>query len=159
MRESVINVLFYLFDDILTEQDGQEADLNQMAHWLSEAGFAHEDVGRAMDWFCELGKIGDYQPIIQTNPAVRIFSPQEAYFIDEEGQDFLRGLCRAGVLDTQLQETVIERAIALEEPLSLETLHWVVMMVIMNTGTSETVWESKWSQMWLVDDDDHSVMQ
>lgn len=139
MRESVIDVLFYLFDDILPTQENRETDLNQMAHWLSEAGFAHEDVGRAMDWFYELSQLDDYQPQPETDGAVRVFSPREQFYIDATGQDFLHGLRRSGVIDMRLQK-VIERALALEEPLDLETLRWVTLMVMMNSGAELEHW-------------------
>ncbi|PIE82643.1 MAG: hypothetical protein CSA10_00085 [Cardiobacteriales bacterium] len=138
MRESVIDVLFYLFDDILPEQSNKETDLNQMAYWLSEAGFRREDIGRAMDWFYELTKLGDYQMLPTASCAVRVFSSHEQFYIDPQGQDYLRGLLRAGLLDNYLLEKVIERALALEEPLDVLTLRWVAAMVVLNVyGKSE----------------------
>lgn len=133
MRESVMGVLCCLFDDILPQRDARETDLDQMARWLSEAGFADEDVGRAMNWFYELSQIGEYRPQPEKNGPIRVFCARERYFIDHPGQDFLRRLRRAGILDVTLQEKVIERAIALEEPVSLDTLHWVTSMVVANT--------------------------
>lgn len=138
MRESVMDVLCCLFDDILPQQDAQETDLNQMANWLSEAGFADEDVGRAMNWFYELSQIGEYRPKPEKNGPIRVFSARERYFIDHKGQDFLHRLRRTGILDLVLQEKVIERAIALEEPVSVETLNWVTSMVVANTSAEYT---------------------
>lgn len=144
MRESVIDVLFYLFDDILPEQGESETDINQMSRWLSDAGFSHEDVNRAMNWFYELSQIGDYQPTAEDDGLMRIFSPREAFYIDAEGQDFLYALKRSGVIDSVLMEKVIDRALALEEPLSLETLQWVALMVVMNTGAEYPEGQEPW---------------
>lgn len=135
MRGSVIEVLFYLFDTILPKQTDHETDLNQMVYRLKEAGFTNEEVGRAMDWFYELGQMDEYQPQPKMDNSIRIFSSYEQYIINYEGQDFLHNMCCEGILDATLREKVIERAIALEEPLSLETLRWVTLMVVMNTGT------------------------
>ncbi len=154
MCESVMDVLCYLFDDILPQRDADETDLDQMAYWLSEAGFAHEDVGRAMDWFYELSQIGEHRPKPESDGPIRLFSPRERYFIDHQGQNFLHGLRRAGVLDVTLQEKVIERAIALEEPLSLEILHWVTSMVLMNATAEFSGDQPPWMLF-----DETSVMQ
>lgn len=142
MRESVIDVLFYLFDDILPEQNSHETDLNQMALWLSEAGFEREDVGRAMDWFYELTQLSAPVETLRhtgmRDYSVRIFSPQEQFYIDDEGQNYLQGLLRMGLLDNVLLEKVIERALALEETLDVMMLRWVAAMVVLNVyGVNE----------------------
>lgn len=132
MRESVIDVLFYLFDDILPEQQAQETDLNEMAYWLSEAGFQHEDVGRALEWFYELTQLGEAPPPVNSSAAVRVFSAQERDYLGDNGLDYLRGLKRLGLIDHHLFEKIIERALALEEPLDTLTLRWVAAMVALN---------------------------
>lgn len=132
MRESVIDVLFYLFDDILPEQQAQETDLNEMAYWLSEAGFRHEDVGRALEWFYELTRLSEAQSSVRTSVATRVFSAQECDYLGEKGVDYLRRLKRMGLIDHHLFEKIIERALALEEPLDTLTLRWVAAMVALN---------------------------
>ncbi|MBV7435289.1 DUF494 domain-containing protein [Cardiobacteriaceae bacterium TAE3-ERU3] len=133
MRESVIDVLFYLFDDLLDEDASPQTDMKEMADQLSEAGFANEDVGRAMTWFMELSELKQFQPPqVSHPPLVRIFDEREAHFIGIEGQDYLLGLLRRGILSNALLEKVIDRALALEEPLDEHTLRWVTAMVVLN---------------------------
>lgn len=133
MRESVIDVLFYLFDDLLDEDASPYADMNEMAGQLSDAGFAHEDVGRAMTWFMELSQLKQFQPPqVSRPPVLRIFAEQEARFIDAQGQDYLLGLLRRGIISNALLEKVIDRALALEEPLDEHTLRWVTALVVLN---------------------------
>lgn len=153
MRESVIDVLFYLFDDILTEEGTDETDFEFVANSLEEAGFAREDITRAMTWFYAFGSLDETPPHVGQH-AIRIFSAREREFLDDECQNFLYGLQRNAVLDGSTLEMVIERALALEEPLDIESLRWVVLMVMMNTKTQENdPLTSAWREQWLYVDE------
>lgn len=133
MRESVIDVLFYLFDDLLDDDVSAQADVEEMADQLNRAGFASEDVGRAMTWFSELSSLNqDQLSETERPPLLRIFSEREAVYIDQHGQNYLLGLLRRGVINNALLEKIIERALALEEPLEERTLRWVAAMVVLN---------------------------
>lgn len=131
MRESVIEVLFYLFDDLLPGQE--HTDLHEMAHWLSEAGFRHDEVDRAMQWFYELSQlVGSVAPQAESSEALRIFSAEERQWLDSDAQDYLHGLLRLGVLDNALLEKVVERLLALEERLDIGAVRWVTALVVLN---------------------------
>lgn len=132
MRESVIDVLFYLFDDLLSATPPCETDLDEMANWLDEAGFAREDINRAMNWFDKLTDLANYQSCEEKSRAIRVFSAQEMCMIDRAGQEYLRRLARLRVLDMALIEKSIEQALALEEKVDGDTLRWVVAMVVLN---------------------------
>lgn len=157
MRESVIDILFYLFDDILPETDGGEADLETMASSLHEAGYTREDVSRALNWFSALGQLSERAVNINTN-ALRVFSAQESYYIDDEGQDFLYGLLRYGIINQVDLELIIERALALEEPLDYETLRWVALMVVINRDEHpEDNMLASWREHWFYFDDTGTI--
>lgn len=148
MRESVIDILCCLFDDILPECDGDDTDLEQMADRLYAEGFAHEDVRRAMDWFYSFGSLA--APVLPNNAvALRVFSPQERDYLGSECQNFLYGLLRSSVITPDLLEVVIERALALEEPLDVDTLRWVALMVVMNAQPAEDAMRMLWQEQWL----------
>lgn len=133
MRESVIDVLFYLFDDLLPGYDRPETDLHEMARWLGEAGFSGEDVDRAMQWFYELSLlVGSVLQPLASSEAVRIFSPEECRLLDGEARDYLQGLLRCGALDHALLEKVVERLMALEEKLDMTAVRWVTALVVLN---------------------------
>lgn len=155
MRESVIDVLFYLFDDILAEEGADETDVEFVANSLEEAGFAREDITRAMDWFYAFGSLDEAAPQVG-GQAIRVFSEREREFLDADCQNFLYGLQRNGVVDGVMLEMVIERALALEEPLDIETLRWVALMVLMNAGRGrQDPLDSAWREQWLYIDDNH----
>lgn len=155
MRESVIDVLFFLFDDILAEQDTEETDFEFVASSLEEAGFAREDITRAMTWFYAFGNLND-APLNVGQHAIRVFSAHEREFLDDKCQNFLYSLQRNAILDASMLEMVIERALALEEALDIETLRWVALMVMMNTKAHEDdPLSSAWREQWLYMDDNY----
>ncbi len=156
MRESVIDVLFYLFDIILEQDDDDETNLTELAASLSGAGFSDEDIERAISWFCDFSHNVDKTPVVKMG-ALRVFSSLETSFINEDCQDFLHGLLRVGVLNSGLLETVIEQALALEEPIDIETLRWIVLMVVINTAKQEDAALSIWRSHWLYPDDKQKI--
>lgn len=133
MRESVIDVLFYLFDDLLPGHDRPETDLQEMAHWLNEAGFSAEDVARAMQWFYELSQlVGSAASEATPSEAVRVFAAEECRVLDADARDYLQGLLRCGALDHALLEKVVERLTALDEKLDMTAVRWVTALVVLN---------------------------
>lgn len=139
MRESVIDVLFYLFDDLLPGHAQAETDLHQMAQWLDEAGFSNEDIDRAMQWFYELSLLVGTAASTpdEANATVRVFSPEECRLLSPEARDYLIGLWRCGALDHVLLEKVIERLMALEEELDIAGVRWVTALVVLNIYNGE----------------------
>ena len=150
MQESVIDVLFYLFDDLLPEYDSPETDLDEMAQWLNEAGFAQAEVHRAMQWFYDFTRLVDAgaQPV-QEGHAVRIYADAEARFLDSEAQDYLQGLVLSGVLDYALREQVIERLLALEEQLDMEAVRWVTALLVLNVSPVDVSQKMAFQEEWL----------
>lgn len=155
MRESVIDVLFYLFDDILADDNtADETDFEWVASSLEEAGFALEDITRAMNWFYAFSDLQCCSPCVGQH-AIRVFSAREAAFLNAECQNFLYGLQRNGVINSVMFEMIVERALALEEPLDMEALRWVALMVMLNAKpqAEENPLTSAWREQWLYIDD------
>lgn len=50
-------------------------------------------------------------------------------------------------------EVIIERALALEEPLDIETLRWVALMVTMNAQEELSATQNACLEQWLVADE------
>ena len=100
-------------------------------------------------------------PIVWKKPqvgqhAIRVFSSREREFLDSECQNFLYGLQRSGVIDGAILEMVIERALALEEPLDVEMLRWVALMVMLNARRQEDdPLAGAWREQWLYVDDNN----
>jgi Smg protein len=77
----------------------------------------------------------DIQPM--TAASFRIFSAQEKECLDVECQNLLMHLERTGILNSVNRELVLDRAIALEESLTLDKLKWIVLIVLLNQPDEE----------------------
>lgn len=158
MRESVVEVLFYLFDDVLPDCREPETDLEEMAYWLSEAGFSQDEINRAMQWFYDFTQLMIHDDrAVQKSEAVRIFTPEECQYLDAPARDYLHGLVRSGVLDNHLLEKVIERLLALEEELDLEAVRWVTALIALNMGQNASAESLAFQEDWLHSPDERVV--
>ncbi|GDX84350.1 protein Smg [Methylococcaceae bacterium] len=103
---------------------------------LLAAGFVDNDVIRAFDWLESLAS-EDINVTPQSSSSFRIFSPFEKERLDVECQDLMMTLERTGILNSINRELILDRAIALEEVLSLEKLKWIVLIVLLNQPNEE----------------------
>ncbi|MEN9595780.1 MAG: putative smg protein, partial [Pseudomonadota bacterium] len=94
------------------------------------------DVIRAFDWLESLAS-EDINVTPQSSSSFRIFSPFEKERLDVECQDLMMTLERTGILNSINRELILDRAIALEEVLSLEKLKWIVLIVLLNQPNEE----------------------
>ena len=155
MKESILDVLLYLFEHYFTEDVPPPGDREQLANGplleeLTQAGFSPAEIHKAFDW---LGALAEQRP---TPGATRSGGPTRVYFgpeldkLDVEGRGFLMFLEQHGVLDPDQRELVLDRAMALDQDeLDLEDLKWVVLMVLFNQPGSEAAYACKETQMYL----------
>ena len=136
MKENIFDVLMYLFDNYMNEDSEIPPDNEMVKTELLEAGFGDRDVTRAFDWLESLA-IEDLDIAAQASSSFRIFSPFEKERLDVECQDLMMTLERTGILNSINRELVLDRAIALEEVLSLEKLKWIVLIVLLNQPDEE----------------------
>ncbi|MGB6605651.1 MAG: DUF494 domain-containing protein [Steroidobacteraceae bacterium] len=133
MTGSMLDVLIYLFDRYMLEAEGPDVpERAQLTDDLTRAGFRHASVERALDWLTELAGQHDRTLGDAARPAgLRVFTDSERARLSSECRGLLLRLERAGILDAQQREIVIERLLALdaEEP-DTEQLKWVVFMVL-----------------------------
>jgi len=142
MKETVLDVLMYLFDNYEDEDVKLTPDQDALKDQLLDAGFAEREVGKAFDWLEGLATQKDnHYPLTDTGTsALRIYHGKELEKLDTECRGFLLFLEQAGVLDNQNRELVIDRVMALEsEDIDLLQLKWVVLMVLFNQPGKEAV--------------------
>lgn len=141
MKETVLDVLMYLFDNY--EDVKLTPDQDVLRGQLLEAGFAEREVNKAFDWLEALATQKDdhySSGSITGSSASRIYHDKELQKLDTECRGFLLFLEQAGVLGLQDREMVIDRVIALEsEDIDLQQLKWVVLMVLFNQPGKEAV--------------------
>ena len=132
MTGSVLDILIYVFDRYMLNETPDVPERENLARDLEHAGFAPDNVERALDWLTDLAfGQGQAQPAPVTNNGVRVFTDSELARLSTECRGLLLTLENARVLTPQQREIVIERMLALDadEP-DTEQLKWVVLMVL-----------------------------
>ncbi len=131
MKESVLDVLMYLFETYIGEDIEPEPDRNILRSELELAGFNNRVITHALEWLDDLGDFhndSDYAP--QSN-STRIFNGREMQRIDVECRGYIVYLEQIGILNTSQRERVLDRILALgERDIDLDDIKWVVLMVL-----------------------------
>ncbi len=135
MKQTVIDILIYLFENYMDDELDIAFDQNEIKLQLKDAGFESAQVTRALDWLEDLSNAAESSG--ETNAALatstRIFTDTESLKLDLECRGFLYFLEQVGVLDSENRELVIDRVMALDnEEVDLEQLKWIVLMVMFN---------------------------
>ena len=154
MKESILDVLLYLFEHYFTNDaisvDGDDltAQNGPLVGELTEAGFSTAEIRRAFDWLDALARQRPSSGQPRINGPTRVFHGAELDKLDTESRGFLLFLEQNGVLDAGQRELVLDRAMALDqEELDLDDLKWVVLMVLFNQPGSEAAYAWMESQM------------
>jgi Smg protein len=156
MKETVFDVLMYLFDNYFEEDYEINSDQETLKYELVQAGFGDNQVSKAFDWLEGLALQKD---LIQSEnladkSTLRMYSEREMEKLDVSCRGFLLFLEQSCVLDAYDREVVIDRAMALEaEEIDLQQLKWVVLMVLLNQPGKEAAFT--WMED-IVMDDSHS---
>ena len=129
MKESVLDVLMYLFESYVESQDEPEPNRHELKQELGRAGFHDREIDRALDWLDGLNASG--APNAPHNTAFRIFDAVELERLDAVSRGYLLQLEQIGILQPAQRELVIDRLLALDdEEIDVEQTKWVVMMVL-----------------------------
>ena len=140
MKETVFDVLMYLFDNYFEEDYEINSDQDSLKYELVQAGFGDNQVSKAFDWLEGLALQKD---LIQSDnlaekATLRMYSEREMEKLDVKCRGFLIFLEQSGVVDAYDREVVIDRAMALEaDEIDLQQLKWVVLMVLLNQPGKE----------------------
>ena len=156
MKESILDVLLYLFEHYFTNDaisvDGDDltAQNGPLLGDLTEAGFSTAEIRRAFDWLDALSRQRPSSGQPRINGPTRVFHGAELDKLDTESRGFLLFLEQNGILDAGQRELVLDRAMALDqEELDLDDLKWVVLMVLFNQPGSEAAYAWMETQMFL----------
>lgn len=143
MKESVLDVLMYLFEHYLDDDDlDVDSDRESLKLELSEVGFPEAEIVKAFAWL--EGLVGDQEDVpvegLRNAPSMRVYCAEEIERLDSECRGFLLFLEQVGVLDATTRELVIDRVMALETGgIDLEQLKWVLLMVLFNQPGKESM--------------------
>jgi Smg protein len=140
MKQDVFDILLYLFENYMYEENELEHDRDSLQIELQDAGFRKHEISKAFDWLEGLGTI-DYDGETKGSgtQSFRIYSDDEMAKLDSECRGFLLFLEQMGVLDQATREMVIDRVMALDnsDEVELDQLKWVILMVLFNQPGQE----------------------
>ena len=129
MKETVLDVLMYLFETFADGDEEPEPDRGELRAELERAGFGGREIDRALDWLEGLNATEVTAP--PQSSAVRIFDRVEQQRLDAAARGYLLHLEQIGILLPVQRELVIDRLLALDsEEIDIEQVRWVVMMVL-----------------------------
>lgn len=141
MKESVFDVLMYLFNNYLDDEYEINTDQAALRGALEYAGFDDSQVNKAFDWL--EGLVPEPGPDdTGQHPAStvshRVFNDQEMAKLGTDCRGLISYLEQADILDASDRELVIDRVMALEsDEIDLFQLKWVVLMVLLNQPGKE----------------------
>jgi Smg protein len=151
MKENVLDVLMYLFENYVDEDTDIEPDRDYLHAQLADAGFRNHEIDKAFDWLEGLASQPEEDDLAEVGYGPRVLSRHEEHRLDPACRGFLLTMEQKGVLSPTARERVLERVMALEsEEVDLEQLKWVVMMVLFNLPGQEATYT--WLEEMVFDD-------
>jgi len=129
MKETVLDVLMYLFESYVDSPDEPEPNRHELTRELGRAGFHNREIERALDWLDGLNStaIGN----APKDTAFRVFDAVEQERLDAASRGYLLHLEQIGILQPAQREIVMDRLLALDnDETDIEQTKWVVMMVL-----------------------------
>lgn len=148
MKETILDVLLYLFENYFYDDPDAVRDRDSLQHGLIQAGFSPTEISKAFDW---LEALANQRPTLanpRANGPVRVYVEAELDRLDRECLGFLMFLEQNGVLDADQRELALDRAMALDqEEVDLDDLKWVVLMVLFNQPGAEAAFAWMENQM------------
>ncbi len=154
MKETVLDVLMYLFDNYIEEDIELNPDQESLKAQLRQAGFVDHQVDKAFNWLEGLTLLKEdleTSSLTEDTPSLRMFSDIEIKKLNVECRGFLLFLEQAGVLDANDREHVIDRVMALDaDGIDLRQLKWVILMVLSNQPGKEAAFA--WMEDIVMDD-------
>ena len=161
MKESILDVLLYLFEHYFTEDADLVRDRDSLRSGplfdeLGQAGFSPAEINKAFDWLDGLARQRPSASPKRADGPTRIYFGPELDKLDVECRGFLMFLEQHGVLDAGQRELVLDRAMALDQDeLDLDDLKWVVLMVLFNQPGSEAAYA--WMETQMFDEEPEPV--
>ncbi len=143
MKENVLDVLMYLFENYMVEEPELQKDHQTLTTELFEAGFEHREINKAFDWLQDLSEMCDPDippPQSIGRKSIRLYAAEELRRLNADVRGYLLSLEHSGILDAPTREVVIDRVMALEvDEINLNHIKWVTMMVLCNQPGQEDV--------------------
>lgn len=140
MKENVLDVLMYLFENYMDDETEMHPDRESLQIELQEAGFRKNEINHAFAWLEGLAADGARDAVAAPAArSVRVYSVEELGRLDMESRGFMMHLEQVGLLTATQRELVLDRLMALgSDEIDIDQLKWVVLMVMFNQPGEET---------------------
>ena len=150
MKEGMLDVLIYLFENYIVDEVSFDPDQDELTEELEGAGFPSVEIDRAFVWLEGLLDVCDEGFQDQTNcPApdsTRFYVEKEIVSIGCRGIALLTRFVDVGVLNHASREMVIDRLMALgSSDVGIDHIRWVVLMVLSNQPGFDEI--SAWAEV------------
>lgn len=153
MKQTVIDILIYLFEHYIDDEIELDTDRDRLKTELHEAGFEARQVTKAFDWLQDLAvsQVDDNNQASAAQTSMRIYTAEEQQKLDPECRGFIHFLEQSGVLDSNAREVIIDRVLALEsDEIDIGQLKWIILMVLFNQPGHEQAFV--WMEDLVMDD-------
>ncbi len=138
MKENMLDVLVFLFDNYLGPQAVIDQYNQDLADELEEVGFDFDEITKA---FCWLGNLKEDESAWHgSDKSMRVFSEAEQQRLDVEARGFLMTLEFSRIISQTLREKILDAVMRLDldqVTLGLKTFKRIVGLVLMNTPEME----------------------
>ena len=124
----------YLFEAVNYSDNELMVDRDDLTAELSDAGFRNTEILKALDWLDNLATLQNTEfPTLSSPNSFRIYSKDEADWINANCRGHILFLEQIKILDSQTRELVIDCLMKIDQPeLEIEDLQWVILMVLYN---------------------------
>lgn len=146
MKQNVVDVLMYLFENIIADENPVFPEHEHMFDRLEDMGFPQHEIFLAFDWLEDLAEVhadqllsAKYEQAVTTH-AVRVYSDLEKMLLEPESISFLMQLEQKLIITPLSREIILDRVIALDVELELEQLKWIMMIVLYSQPGEETAY-------------------
>lgn len=139
MKTEVFDILMYLFETYLDDDQSEIPSADNIRNELSRIGFDDSNVDKSFKWLDDLSTLKEYNFTIEQldNNSFRTFSSIESSTFDQQAQAVLIELVNLNILTPTQREIIIDKALALDiAPINQEQMKWVVLMVLFNMPDS-----------------------
>ncbi len=132
-KEDILDILIYLFESYMgSGNDTQflfEPDV--LLDELESAGFETPHVTHAVQWLVELRDNPLHSCVSLDRPSLRIYSDDEKNKISIDIRSLIGALERDGVINCQIRELIIDRAMALgHNDVDIDHVKWIMLFVL-----------------------------
>src|SRR3970282_858837 len=114
MKETVLDVLMYLFETFIDSDDEPEPNRNELREELVRAGFGDREIDRALEWLDGLNTGEGVPDDAPRSAAIRVYDRGEQERLDSPSRGYLLHLEQIGILPPAQRELVIDRLLALD---------------------------------------------